>query len=367
MRAPVIALAIALLIPMLLLVGCKEEEVAQTPPPPPPDPGWPTASAQDAAVQFDLEEAHFHMRKARYADPGSYGSEYEMPFAVGYAQWAYEMQPDNDAAVRTVDHLVLENGSEFDVPYGYTPRCMWCHAPMPRSLLRWPTENGQKVVECPNCGAKDSFPTGLVLRCPYCSDVVAGTAAGGPRCPTCGRAWKALRHSCSRCGLTVPMDSRQGQRCPRCKTRWDFDVPFGNWPTRAKAPVVFTGSGTGLQCEAYTAFTGWRCPNKTTRKPDGKGKVYCWVHRNQAARDEVAAKGPQGGGAAAAPGPGGPSGGAPSGAPGGAPPGTTPGAPQPMAGEGAAPPDSSSGAAPSPSDAGGAGGGGGGDAGASGE
>jgi DNA-directed RNA polymerase subunit RPC12/RpoP len=325
MRITLRIAAIVFLLPVLVLVGCKQEEVAAPPPPPPPDPGWPTISTQDAAVQFDLEEAHYHMRKGRATAPDSYGAEQEMPFAVGYAQWAYEMQPDSNAAMATVDHLTLENGSHFDVPFGYPARCMFCGYAMPKSFTRWHMQGNEKSVECPKCGAANSFPQGLVLQCPVCHDLVAGTAAGGAKCPTCGRQWRSLLHSCSNCGLQVSMTARQGQRCPRCHVKWNFDVPFGNWPTRAKPGVTFTGSGKGVQCEGYTA-TGQRCPNKTERAPGEDGKAYCWIHRNQAARDKAAAAAPTAPAAAAGPGAGPGAGGPPGPGPG---PGPSPDAAPP--------------------------------------
>lgn len=349
MRITLRIAAMVFLLPVLLLVGCKQEEAAAPTPTPPPDPGWPQMSAQDAAVQFDLEEAHYHMRKGRAMAPDSYGAEQEMPFAVGYAQWAYEMQPDNDHAVATVDHLILENGSHFDVPYGYTARCMFCGNPMPKSITQWPKQGNEKVVECAKCGAQNSFPQGLVLVCPVCHDVVAGTAAGGAKCPTCGRSWRSLLHVCSNCGLQVSMTARQGERCPRCHVKWDYDVPFGNWPLRAKPGVVFTGSGKGVQCEGYTA-TGQRCPNKTMRAPGDDGKVYCWIHRNQAARDKAATT-PV---AAAAGGGGGPSAGGPPG-PG---PGTGPGPGPGPSGSAAPPPKAKGGGAKGGAKAGGEEGGG---------
>ena len=288
------ALAIALSLTALLLVGCKEPEPPPVVQAPAPDPGWPGMATQDAAVQFDLEEAHYHMRKARYTAPDSYGAEQDMPLATGYAQWAYAMQTDNDKAVATVDHLILERGSQFDVPYGYTPRCRWCGYPMPREVTQWPVENGQKVLECPGCGAKDSFPTGLVLRCPECHDIIAGTNAGNSRCPTCGRMWRGLYKQCSRCGARADALTRQGQRCARCGAKWNFAVPFGSWPTRATVPVSITGGGKGKPCKGYSAWNGLPCPNKTQRE-DG----YCWLHRHQAERDAVAAKPQSAGGAAA--------------------------------------------------------------------
>ena len=291
MRSLLFIAAVVLLAP-LFLSGCKEPETVVEVKPVEKDPGWPTIATQDAAVQFDLEETHYHIRKARYTDPGSYGSGAEMPIALGYAQRAYEMQPDNDSAMTAVDHLVLENGAHFDVPYTYTPRCMWCGYAMPKSISRWPMQGGQKVVECPSCGARDPFPTGLVIKCPYCNDVVAGTAPSGQHCPTCGRAWSSLQHVCSNCGLEVGILARQSERCPRCKVKWNFDAPFANWPTRARAPVQFTGSGEGVPCAGYSAVTGWPCPNKTTRKPGADGKAYCWIHRHQAERDAVTSAAP---------------------------------------------------------------------------
>ena len=59
---PLIAVVIIAILGALLLSGCKEEEVVQPPPPPPPDPGWPMMSLQDAAIQYQLEEAHYHIR-----------------------------------------------------------------------------------------------------------------------------------------------------------------------------------------------------------------------------------------------------------------------------------------------------------------
>ena len=154
-----VAVLIAGLATSLLLIGCGGEEVETTPTPTsaaPKDPGWPTVSVQDAAIEFDLEEAHYHIRKARYAAPDSYGSQHEMPLAAGYVQRAHAMQIDRDTTVNAADHLVLEHGSEFDVPYGWAPRCKWCRYPMPKALTRWPLDsNGEKVIECPRCGARE--------------------------------------------------------------------------------------------------------------------------------------------------------------------------------------------------------------------
>ena len=355
-----IAIAIIAVAVSMLFVGCAKEEEAPPPPAPPPDPGWPKLSLQDAAVEYDLEEGHYHIRKARYEAPDSYGSEYDMALAMGHVQWAYEMQPGSDAATEAADHLILEHGSTFDAPYGYVPRCKWCGCPMPKSLLYWPKEGGEKVVECPRCGARDSFPTGLVLVCPNCHEVVAGTAAAGARCPKCGRRWRALRKKCSDCELEVSVMKRQGQKCPRCKAKWNFDTPFGNWDTRAPIPVEFTGEGEGEPCESRSTVTGFPCPNKTKREAGEDGKVRCWVHRHQGERDEVAAAGPAvapspaaapaRGAPGAMPGgmpgemPGGMPGGMPGEMPGGMPGGMPPGGPEAGMAPGGAPPGGGPGA-----------------------
>lgn len=331
---------------------------------------WPEMTLQDMAVQYALEESHYHIRKGRFEAPQTYGSEYEMPAAMGYAQWAYAMQIDNDSTTATADHLVLEHGASYDVPYGHTPRCKWCGCAMPASLTHWPLENGEKVVECPRCGARDSFPIGLVLRCPECHDVVAGTMAGGARCPTCGHRWGATRKACSNCGLQVSMTRRAGQTCPRCKVKWGHDVPSGNYPQRSVTPVSAKGEGHGEQCEAYSAVTGRRCPNKTLRAPAEGGPRTCWLHRHQAKTDEVAARGPvaaaAGGGAPAGGGMPGMGGGMPAmgggmpGMDGGGMPGMGPG-PSGPPGAGGAPPGAPPGAPSGGGGGGDDGGGGGGD------
>jgi hypothetical protein len=330
---PSLVIALVVVVMGAFVMGCKKEEPEAKTTPPPPDPGWPTASVQDAAADFDLEESHYHIRKARYTDPGSFGAETEMPIAMGLTQWAYQMQPDSDAAMGAADHLVMEKGASLDAPYGYTVRCRFCGAPMPSAITTWSTEDnsarpGQrtKIVECPHCNARDPYPAGLVLTCPVCADVVAGTAAAGNLCTRCGRSWKGLLKVCSNCGLYVSKMNRQGQHCPRCKAQWNFDVPFGNWPTRARTGVSFTGKHPlegqvcsvylrmtpegpryytlwgepqSRRCEGYTEETGRRCPNMTTRPADASGKVYCWVHRHQADRDTTAATPVSAGGGAA--------------------------------------------------------------------
>ncbi|MBP8950756.1 MAG: hypothetical protein KBI47_00080 [Armatimonadetes bacterium] len=387
MRHRLIIAAILLTIPVLL-IGCKEEPEPEAAAPPPPDPGWPSYSPMAAAIEFELQEAHYHIRKGRYMAPDSYGSEAEMPAAMGYTQWAFanatrlyespqsaaddkqklEIETKRNSlfagATDAADHLILEHGGHFSVPHGYVPRCKWCGLPMPKSLMRWPMEDGEKHVECPRCGARDSFPTGLIYHCPNCHDVMAGTQLG-PRCPTCSRGWAGSEKHCSRCGYATSVLSRQGQRCPKCGAKWNFDVPFGNWPARAPTPVDFTGSGEGDQCTAYTAVTGRRCPNKLHAHGKDKTDLACWYHRGQKQRDEVAASGggapATAGGAGAAGGmgggmggPGGPPGmGGPGGPPGmggpGGPPGMGgPGGPPAMGGPGGPPADMAPGGAGGP-------------------
>ena len=83
MRHRIIIAVMIAAVPLIVLSGCKEPEEPPKTEAPPPDPGWPTLSLQDAAIEYDLEEAHYHIRKARYTAPDSYGSEFAMPAAMG--------------------------------------------------------------------------------------------------------------------------------------------------------------------------------------------------------------------------------------------------------------------------------------------
>lgn len=282
---------------LLAIAGCgKALETAAPPTKKEKPPQWPEMSMEDVALDFNLHEAHYHMRRARHTAPGSFGSYNDMAIAMGYVEMAYEENVDNDHAMRTADHLVREHGTKFRAPYGHVARCKWCGYPMPRQFEYWPTEGGQKVVECPNCGAQNSFPSRLVHTCSWCNDVKAGTHLS-PYCDECGRTWAGTDRRCPACGGDLNTLARGRSSCPHCGAVWNEDVAFADWPRRAGTYVDFTGEGTGEFCTAYTSVTGFPCPNRTTREAADNGNVKCWVHRHQAERDKQA----QEGGAAAAP------------------------------------------------------------------
>lgn len=397
MRHRLIIAAFMLAVPVLLVSCAKEEPPPEEAAAPPPDPGWPEYSVQTAAIEYQLEEAHYHMRKGRYAAPDSFGSNTEMPMAAGYARWAFnnaqslyyappqgegkkalEIQSKCDglilSATQANNHLTREHGATFDVPSGQAPRCRWCGHTAPKHMTRWAIQDGEKVVECPKCGARDPYPTGIVYTCPYCHDVIVGTQVSSTKCPTCGRQHAGLKKVDSATGRDVDLTSTGRRRVYRKGSDRGYEVPFGTWMKRCPTPVAIGEEGKGEPCSAYTAVTGRACPVKRVVHGEEKS-LPCWVHRYQDKRlkdKETAGSAPAGGGGAAAGGMpgggggmpgggmGGPPGGGMGGPPGGGmggPPGGGMGGPP---GGGGGPPGGPGGAAPGGEPAGGPPGGGGG-------